>query len=92
MERPKNTLHTTGTPKIRHKRDWNASVPGTPAPPRKISQAGLLSSAEEAGVFSKLESAGAFSTAEKLLPILDDLKVLTVAESARRCALLFVFF
>merc|ERR1719506_3438027 len=47
----------------------------------KISQAGLLSSAEEAGVFSKLESAGAFSTAEKLLPILDDLKVLTVAES-----------
>jgi len=47
----------------------------------KISQLGLLSKAEEAGVFSKLESVGAFSIAEKALPLLDDLKVLTVAEA-----------
>jgi len=32
-------------------------------------------------VFSKLEAAGAFSTAEKLLPLADDLKLLSTAES-----------
>jgi len=46
-----------------------------------VSNLGLLSSAEEAGVFSKLEAAGAFSLAEKALPLLDDLKVLAIAES-----------
>jgi len=45
-----------------------------------IADAGLLSSAEEAGVFSKLEAAGAFSTAESLLPLADDLKLLSTAE------------
>merc|ERR1711990_1130017 len=35
---------------------------------------------EEAGIFSKLEAAGAFSTAEKLLPLADDLKLLSTAE------------
>merc|ERR1711918_188304 len=39
-----------------------------------------LSGAEEAGVFSKLEAAGAFSSAEKLLPLADDLKLLSTAE------------
>jgi len=46
-----------------------------------IANAGLLSGAEEAGVFSKLEKAGAFSAAEKVLPVLDDLGALSVAES-----------
>ena len=45
-----------------------------------IADAGLLSSAEEAGLFSKLEAAGAFSSAEKLLPLADDLKLLSTAE------------
>merc|ERR1719453_2801718 len=45
-----------------------------------VADAGLLSSAEEAGVFSKLEAAGAFSSAEKLLPLADDLKLLSTAE------------
>eukprot|EP00316_Scyphosphaera_apsteinii_P022311 CAMPEP_0119312086 /NCGR_PEP_ID=MMETSP1333-20130426/24993_1 /TAXON_ID=418940 /ORGANISM="Scyphosphaera apsteinii, Strain RCC1455" /LENGTH=161 /DNA_ID=CAMNT_0007316639 /DNA_START=125 /DNA_END=610 /DNA_ORIENTATION=- len=45
-----------------------------------LSEAGLLSAAEEAGVFSKLEAAGAFSSAEKLLPLADDLKLLSTAE------------
>jgi len=45
-----------------------------------LSDAGLLSAAEEQGVFSKLEAAGAFSTAEKLLPLADDLKLLSTAE------------
>merc|ERR1711918_332673 len=40
-----------------------------------------LSGAEDAGVFSKLEAAGAFSTAEKLLPLADDLKLLSTAEA-----------
>ena len=40
----------------------------------------MLSGAEEAGLFSKLERAGAFSSAEKLLPIADDLKLLSTAE------------
>merc|ERR1712031_101214 len=39
------------------------------------------SSAEEAGVFSKLEAAGAFSKAEALLPLADDLKLLSTVES-----------
>jgi len=46
-----------------------------------VSEAGLLSSAEEAGVFSKLESAGAFSKAEALLPLADNLKLLSTAEA-----------
>lgn len=45
-----------------------------------LSEAGLLSSAEEAGIFSKLEAAGAFSTLESLLPLADDLKVLSTLE------------
>merc|ERR1719387_1594106 len=45
-----------------------------------LADAGVLSSAEEAGIFSKLERAGAFSTAEKLLPLADDLKLLSTAE------------
>lgn len=45
-----------------------------------VADAGLLSSAEDAGLFSKLEAAGAFSTAEKLLPLADDLKLLSTAE------------
>merc|ERR1712228_107186 len=45
-----------------------------------LSEAGLLSAAENAGVFSKLEAAGAFSTAEKLLPLADQLKLLSTAE------------
>jgi len=46
-----------------------------------VADAGLLSAAEEAGIFSKLEAAGAFSTAEKLLPLADDLKLLSTAEA-----------
>merc|ERR1719181_1563765 len=45
-----------------------------------LSEAGLLSAAEDAGVFSKLEAAGAFSTIEGLLPLADDLKLLSTAE------------
>lgn len=45
-----------------------------------LAEAGVLSSAEEAGVFSKLEAAGAFSTLEGLLPLADDLKLLSLAE------------
>merc|ERR1712187_310586 len=45
-----------------------------------LADAGLLSAAEEAGLFSKLESQGAFSKAEKLLPLADDLKLLSTAE------------
>ena len=47
----------------------------------QVSEAGLLSSAEEAGLFSKLEAAGAFSKAEALLPLADDLKLLSTAEA-----------
>jgi len=46
-----------------------------------LSEAGVLSSAEQAGLFSKLEGAGAFSSAEKLLPLADDLKLLSTAEA-----------
>merc|ERR1719310_1440275 len=46
-----------------------------------VADAGLLSAAEDAGVFSKLEAVGAFSTAEKLLPLADDLKLLSTAEA-----------
>ena len=45
-----------------------------------VADAGLLSSAEQAGVFSGLEKAGAFSFAEKLLPLADDLRLLSTAE------------
>merc|ERR1719409_878868 len=45
-----------------------------------VADAGLLSGAEEAGLFSKLEAAGAFSAAEGLLPLADDLKLLSTLE------------
>ena len=45
-----------------------------------VADAGLLSAAEDAGLFSKLENAGAFSKIEGLLPLLDDLRVLSLAE------------
>merc|ERR1719454_2401173 len=45
-----------------------------------LSDAGVLSSLESAGTFSKLERAGAFSRIEKLLPLADDLKLLSTAE------------
>jgi len=43
-------------------------------------EAGLLSKAEEAGVFSTLESLGAFSLAEKALPTIEKLKLLSLFE------------
>jgi hypothetical protein len=46
-----------------------------------VSELGLLSFLEEKGAFSTLESVGAFSTAEKLLPVIEDLKVLSLLES-----------
>merc|ERR1740138_1710331 len=46
-----------------------------------LAEAGVLSSAEEAGLFSKLERAGGFSAVEKLLPLADDLKLLSTAEA-----------
>jgi hypothetical protein len=46
-----------------------------------LAEAGLLTGAEQAGVFSKLEKAGAFSFAEKLLPLVDNLKLLSTAEA-----------
>merc|ERR1719284_1987605 len=57
-----------------------------------VADAGLLSGAEEAGVFSKLEAAGAFSTAEKLLPLADDLKLLSTAEYLRNVPANLLFF
>merc|ERR1719487_5445 len=45
-----------------------------------VADTGLLSAAEDAGVFSKLESVGAFSLAEKALPVVEDLKLLTLFE------------
>merc|ERR1719261_183833 len=45
-----------------------------------VADAGLLSLAEENGVFSSLENAGAFSKIEKLLPLADDLKLLSTLE------------
>lgn len=45
-----------------------------------VADAGLLSAAEDAGVFSKLEAAGGFSKIEGLLPLADDLKLLSTAE------------
>jgi len=47
-----------------------------------VSEAGLLSTAEENGVFSSLEKAGAFSTAEKLLPLVEQLGLLTLFEDS----------
>lgn len=46
-----------------------------------LSNAGLLTLAEENGVFSTLENAGAFSTAEKLLPTIEKLGLLSTFES-----------
>lgn len=45
-----------------------------------LAKTGALTAAEQGGVFSFLESLGAFSTAEKLLPIIDDLGVLQIAQ------------
>jgi len=47
-----------------------------------VSEAGLLSFAEEKKVFSTLENAGAFSTAEKLLPLVEKFKLLSIFEKA----------
>ena len=46
-----------------------------------LAESGLLSSAESQGLFSKLEASGAFSSIEKLLPLADDLKLLSTAEA-----------
>jgi len=46
-----------------------------------LADAGVLSSLEASGTFTKLESAGAFSTIEKVLPLADDLKLLSTAEA-----------
>merc|ERR1719409_2442822 len=46
-----------------------------------VADAGLLGTAEANGVFSSLENAGAFSTIEGLLPIADDLKLLSTLEA-----------
>mmetsp|Transcript_71666 Transcript_71666/g.215379 ORF Transcript_71666/g.215379 Transcript_71666/m.215379 type:complete len:160 (-) Transcript_71666:459-938(-) len=46
-----------------------------------LAEAGVLSAAEDAGLFSKLEAQGAFSSIEKLLPLADDLKLLSTAEA-----------
>merc|ERR1712039_755031 len=47
-----------------------------------VSELGLLSTLEENGIFSKLESAGAFSTAEKLLPTIESLGLLSKFEES----------
>lgn len=47
-----------------------------------VSEAGLLSAAEDAGVFSTLENLGAFSLAEKALPVIEDLGVLTLMQDS----------
>jgi len=57
-----------------------------------VADAGLLSAAEDAGVFSKLEAAGAFSSAEKLLPLADDLKLLSTAEALLNVPANLLFF
>jgi hypothetical protein len=46
-----------------------------------VAEKGLLSKAEEAGVLSSLESAGAFSAAEKALPTIENLGLLSLAQS-----------
>jgi hypothetical protein len=46
-----------------------------------VADTGLLTTAENAGVFSKLESVGAFSLAEKALPIIEGLKLLSTFEA-----------
>merc|ERR1719181_274090 len=58
----------------------------------QVSEAGLLSSAEDAGLFSKLEAAGAFSKAEALLPLADDLKLLSTAEALLNVPANLLFF
>jgi len=45
-----------------------------------VSELGLLSTLEENGVFSKLENAGAFSLAEKALPTIESLGLLSLFE------------
>merc|ERR1719310_1239386 len=45
-----------------------------------VSELGLLSLAEEAGAFSTLEKLGAFSLAEKALPVIEDLGVLSLMQ------------
>lgn len=46
-----------------------------------VSELGVLSKLEEIGAFSKLESLGAFSVAEKALPIIENLRILTFMEN-----------
>jgi len=46
-----------------------------------LSESGLLTLAEENGVFSTLEGLGAFSLAEKALPTIEKLKLLSLVES-----------
>merc|ERR1711968_7967 len=48
----------------------------------KVANLGLLTKAEDSGLFSKLEASGAFSQAEKLLPLVDELDLITTAEKA----------
>jgi hypothetical protein len=45
-----------------------------------LAEAGLLTKAEKAGLFSSLEAAGAFSTAEKALPVLEKLGLLSLVQ------------
>ena len=46
-----------------------------------ISETGVLTLAEENGVFTKLEELGAFSLAEKALPLIEKLRLLSFFES-----------
>jgi hypothetical protein len=47
-----------------------------------LSESGLLSAAEEAGVLSFLEEKGAFSTAEKALPVIEKLGLLSFMQAS----------
>ena len=57
----------------------------------KVSELGVLSKAEELGVFSKLEGAGAFSLAEKALPLIEKLKLLSIFEACLDIEAGFIF-
>lgn len=54
-------------------------------------ETGLLSGAEKAGVFSTLEGLGAFSLAEKALPVIEDLRLLSLFESLLDVEAGFIF-
>ena len=56
-----------------------------------MSELGVLSKAEELGVFSKLEGAGAFSLAEKALPLIEKLKLLSIFEACLDIEAGFIF-